>query len=65
MAFGAKSSGDPSLTHDWKRYTGTVELPPNTKSVTLSLQQYGPGQVDLDEMGLRFQTAKSGEESTE
>lgn len=62
---GAKSSGDPSLTHDWKRYTGTVELPPNTKSVTLSLQQYGPGQVDFDEMGLRFQTAKSGEESTE
>ncbi len=62
---GAKSSSDPPLTHDWKRYTGTVQLPPNTKSVTLSLQQYGPGQVDFDEVGLRFQTAKSAEDAAE
>lgn len=51
---GPKDNSEPTWTHDWKSYSGQVALPPGTRKVTLSLQQYGPGQVDFDDVSLHF-----------
>jgi beta-lactamase regulating signal transducer with metallopeptidase domain len=51
---GPKEASEAAWTHDWKSYSGQVALPPGTRKVTLSLQQYGPGQVDFDDVSLHF-----------
>ena len=47
---GAKEAGDPPVTHDWREYSGRVEIPANTKTITIGLQIYGPGKVWFDDV---------------
>jgi hypothetical protein len=47
---GAKESGDPPVTHDWKRYEGIVEIPEGTQKIIVAVQVYGPGDVWVDDI---------------
>ncbi len=47
---GAKESGDPPVTHDWKRYEGIVEIPDGTQKIIVAVQVYGPGNVWVDDI---------------
>ena len=47
---GAKETKDPPVSHDWKEYTGRVEIPPTAKKIQIALQIYGPGKVWFDEV---------------
>ena len=47
---GQKNDSDPLANHDWKEYTGTVAIPPETKKITIALQDYGPGTVMFDDV---------------
>jgi len=53
---GAKQAGDRPADHDWKEYKGSVQIPAGTKSIQISLQIYGPGNVWFDELVARYQT---------
>jgi RNA polymerase sigma-70 factor (ECF subfamily) len=47
---GAKEAKDPPVSHDWKEYTGRVEIPPTARKIQIGLQIYGPGKVWFDEV---------------
>jgi hypothetical protein len=47
---GAEKDGDPPADHDWKKYSGTVDIPPGTAKITIALQDYGPGKVWFDDV---------------
>ena len=47
---GAKQPGDPPANHNWKTYTGRVDIPENTKKIKVALQIYGPGKVWFDDV---------------
>jgi RNA polymerase sigma-70 factor (ECF subfamily) len=47
---GAAEPGGPTVTHDWREYSGRIEIPANTKSITVGLQIYGPGEIWFDEV---------------
>jgi RNA polymerase sigma-70 factor (ECF subfamily) len=47
---GQAKSGDPPANHDWKRYSGTVDIPAGTKEIVIAPQMYGPGVVWFDEI---------------
>jgi len=47
---GIQQDGDPAADHDWKRYSGKVEIPPQTKRLSIGLQVYGPGKVWFDDV---------------
>lgn len=50
-AYIGDQSDDPQpLTHDFKEYKGTVAIPPNTKTIVIGLQDYGPGDVWFDDV---------------
>ena len=50
-AYIGEPSDDPQpLTHDFKEYKGTVAIPPNTKTIVIGLQDYGPGDVWFDDV---------------
>ena len=51
---GAKEAKDPAVSHDWKEYTGRVELPPGAKKIQVGLQVYGPGKVWFDEVRAEY-----------
>ena len=51
---GAKEAGDPPANHNWKDYTGTVQIPDNTKTIVIGLQMYGPGTVWFDELNVAY-----------
>lgn len=51
---GAKELNDPPETFDWRKMGGVVAIPPGTKEVVLSLQDYGPGKVWFDDVQARF-----------
>ncbi|SIO38841.1 RNA polymerase sigma-70 factor, ECF subfamily [Singulisphaera sp. GP187] len=53
---GAKESGDPPVTHDWKRYEGVVAIPPGTAKIVIAPQIYGPGTVWFDDLGASYTT---------
>jgi beta-lactamase regulating signal transducer with metallopeptidase domain len=42
---GAENAGDAPANHDWKKYSGTVQIPEGTAKLCISLQDYGPGTV--------------------
>jgi predicted esterase len=47
---GAEKAGDPPADHDWREYSGTVDLPEGVKTIRVSLQIYGPGTVWFDDV---------------
>ncbi len=47
---GPKKEGLPPANHDWKKYSGEVAIPENTKTIVIGLQIYGPGIVWFDEV---------------
>jgi hypothetical protein len=50
-AYIGDQSDDPQpLSHDFKAYKGTVAIPPNTKTIVIGLQDYGPGDVWFDDV---------------
>ena len=54
---GAKKTTDKPVSHDWKEYGDTADIPPNTKNIRIGLQIYGPGQVWFDD--LKITTGKA------
>ena len=51
---GAKETGDKPANHNWKEYSGSVEIPDNTKTIVIGLQMYGPGIVWFDELEVSY-----------
>ncbi len=51
---GAKEANDPPADHDWKEYSGVVDIPAGTKKIQLGLQIYGPGKVWFDNLEAKF-----------
>ena len=49
---GSKKEGRPPADHDWKRYSGKVDIPPGTIKMVVGLQVYGPGKVWFDDVRL-------------
>jgi hypothetical protein len=53
---GSKKNGQPPANHDWKKYAGSVKIPPKTAKITIALQVYGPGKVWFDDVQARYGT---------
>ncbi len=51
---GARKAGDPPVSHDWKKYSGVVEIPSGTKHIAVALQIYGPGRLWFDDVRAEF-----------
>ncbi|MBC8143562.1 MAG: hypothetical protein H7Y38_19195, partial [Armatimonadetes bacterium] len=51
---GSKDANADPLMHDWKLYTGTVNVPAGTKQITVSPQIYGSGIVWMDDLRAEF-----------
>ncbi|MGO9113180.1 MAG: hypothetical protein ACLP9L_28435, partial [Thermoguttaceae bacterium] len=51
---GSKKQGDPPANHQWKKYSGTVEIPQGTAKICVALQDYGPGKVWFDDIRARY-----------
>lgn len=47
---GAKKAGDKPVSHAWKEYGDVADVPPDTKTILIGLQIYGPGQVWFDDV---------------
>lgn len=47
---GRKNANDPAANHDWKAYSGRVDIPAGTKKIQVALQMYGPGKVWFDDV---------------
>ncbi len=65
---GSQEDGEPPATHDWKDYSAEVEVPPETKTLAIGLQIYGPGKVwfdDLDVTYVRPEPENEGEKKIE
>ena len=55
---GAKESGDPPVTHDWKKYEGVVAIPDGTEKIIIAPQIYGPGDVWFDDVVAEYTDAE-------
>ncbi len=51
---GAKESGDPPATHDWKRYESVVDIPAGTDKLVIAALIYGPGDMWLDDVAAEW-----------
>jgi beta-lactamase regulating signal transducer with metallopeptidase domain len=51
---GEKETGDAPATHDWRWYSGVVEIPSGTAELKVALQDYGGGTVWMDDVVVRF-----------
>jgi RNA polymerase sigma-70 factor (ECF subfamily) len=51
---GIKETGDKPADHDWKQYSGKVNIPPQTKEMCIGLQVYGPGKVWFDDVQVSY-----------
>jgi hypothetical protein len=51
---GSKEEADPPANHDWKEYSGKVNIPPETKKICVGLQVYGPGKVWFDDVRANY-----------
>jgi RNA polymerase sigma-70 factor (ECF subfamily) len=49
---GARNDGDPPANHDWRQYSGEVNVPAGATEVAVGLQVYGPGTVWFDDIEL-------------
>ncbi|TKJ34616.1 MAG: hypothetical protein CEE38_17240 [Planctomycetes bacterium B3_Pla] len=47
---GRKNANDPAANHNWKVYSGRVDIPTGTKKIQVALQIYGPGKVWFDDI---------------
>jgi serine/threonine protein kinase/Flp pilus assembly protein TadD len=47
---GSQEQGQPPANHDWRLYSGKVDIPPRTKKLCVGLQVYGPGKVWFDDV---------------
>lgn len=56
---GADESNPNGVTCDWKKFSGTVAVPPGTKFIELSAQIYGPGTIWLDDLKATYAPASS------
>lgn len=54
IEFGSYVGGDEPVTHDWKQYEKVVAVPDGTQSLALFLQMYGPGEVWIDDLDVRY-----------
>ncbi len=45
---GAEDEGDPPVTHDWRRYSGTVQVPEWAETITIAVEIWGPGTAWVD-----------------
>jgi RNA polymerase sigma-70 factor (ECF subfamily) len=52
---GAKGANDKPVSHDWKEYSGQVEIPAKAKKLLVGLQIYGPGKVWFDEVNAEYE----------
>ena len=50
---GPKDKGLP-FTHNWKLYSGQVDIPDDTVTMMIGLQMYGPGKVWFDEIEVAY-----------
>ncbi|HLK16935.1 MAG TPA: M56 family metallopeptidase [Fimbriimonadaceae bacterium] len=55
--FGALRFDDPGATFGWKLVGGVATIPEGTAYVSVALQDYGPGQIWLDDAGAWFTDA--------
>lgn len=51
---GIQKKGQKPATHDWKKYSGKVRIPPNTAKLCIALQDYGPGKVWFDDINASY-----------
>ena len=51
---GQKKQDEAPATHDWKEYSGKVEIPPKTAKIQVALQIYGPGRVWFDDIRAEY-----------
>jgi len=51
---GAKNTGDPPETFDWRRLGGVAKIPAGTKQIIFALQGYGPGKIWLDDVSANY-----------
>jgi RNA polymerase sigma factor (sigma-70 family) len=56
---GAQQANDPPANHDWKEYTGQVEILQAAKKIRIALQIYGPGKVWFDEVRAEYTDAQA------
>ena len=61
---GARKNGDPPASHDWRWYSGVVDVPAGTKTLRISCQIYGPGKVWFDDLLARFDMVQLAEQRT-
>ena len=51
---GSKKNGQPPANHNWKRYSGKVNIPSGTVKLCVALQVYGPGKVWFDDVQAQY-----------
>ncbi|MEA1951138.1 MAG: PEGA domain-containing protein, partial [Planctomycetota bacterium] len=59
---GSNQLSQSPADHDWKRYAGKVDVPPETAKMVVGLQVYGPGKVWFDDVRL-VEMKEKGERS--
>lgn len=52
---GELNEGDSPVTHDWKKYESTFDLPSNLVDVRVGLEMYGPGKVWIDDVEVTYE----------
>ncbi|MCK4885868.1 MAG: right-handed parallel beta-helix repeat-containing protein [Planctomycetes bacterium] len=53
-----KEKNTPPANHNWKKYSGIVDIPEGTKTIVIGLQIYGPGTIWFDELEVAYLTAE-------
>lgn len=51
---GARQKSDAPASHDWQEYSGVVAIPPNTKSIRIGLQVFGPATIWFDNIVAQY-----------
>jgi beta-lactamase regulating signal transducer with metallopeptidase domain/predicted esterase len=47
-------SGSRTVSHDWKKYKSVVEVPSGTEQIAVVAEMYGPGEVWIDDISVKF-----------
>ncbi len=51
---GDKDGRGTTVTHDWKQYTGAINIPASARNVVITLEMYGPGKIWVDDVTASF-----------